>query len=764
LPTPLEDRYKFRANIRPTTLAYFVREDDTDSLIRILRFVSTQWGGIRNLIIPVKPDITIEPMFEYFLQYHEPDEFVEYLMDWESGDYKETNKLILYLNRLFSHRSIHLQHSKVFEEHDHSAHALSVINDDDLRDNVLTTHEFDLKDMPEYIGLALYGAIFPSQEKLYSDLVKLETNKVSIGTREFWRSQFDTNPFSSVLNLTSYLITPYATTSTRISNHFDVMLVSSITSLCMYWNCRAFRESVQFPTDNIGRRTFLLPIEMLPDKDAFESLLEVIRESVSHPLFSANKHIFFFPWNDKDLEQIKPVLSAFDSLEFSDGELSIENRRYREQPFDVENLTEKKLIYSFGWLRYSTSYHEGIGPELPLITSIQFPVSLNYGDNEVHFNPPPKYTNRFGGSITLDLECDVWNRYPRGRRVSESIRMSSWFSRYGLSGITYTPSRASYVNFKLIDEWESLCLFFESKGYKTQLSKDGIYADAVVNLLGGLRHLELLASKQTYLLLELLALKSTKKIAQQIIKILGVEKSKANEIEQYFKEIEIAPELKGLPKTYSQLRNIQYLHPFRDKLLELLNRLSEAQVIKRGFYLECPHCGAPDWYPLLSLSERVLCSGCSNEFSLPVEMPKGSEIQWQYRLNTLINRAVDQDVLPNILALYHTTKNLACSCLTTGIELVKEDRVVKEFDFLFVSKQKVYAGECKAGVRLESKDMETAILAAQLGFAKFYFCTVREFNEASLRQIDEVKNRIDGDGLQMSIEILTGKDLLGEPI
>lgn len=193
-------------------------------------------------------------------------------------------------------------------------------------------------------------------------------------------------------------------------------------------------------------------------------------------------------------------------------------------------------------------------------------------------------------------------------------------------------------------------------------------------------------------------------------------------------------------------------------------QLSEAQVIKRGFYLPCPQCSAPDWYPLQSLHERLVCTGCSNEFMLPVEQPPGSEIRWQYRLNSLVNRAMDQDVLPNILALHHLTKDRPCACISIGMKLLREDKEKAEFDFLFVSEQQLYAGECKAGRELKEKDYIAAVLAAELGFAGFYFCTVQTFSSETEHRVEELRAQLRDEGYEMDIEILSGTELLGEPV
>lgn len=52
ISTPLQPQYKTRFNVRPVKHAYFVREDDKNGLVRVMHYVCTQWGGIRNLILP----------------------------------------------------------------------------------------------------------------------------------------------------------------------------------------------------------------------------------------------------------------------------------------------------------------------------------------------------------------------------------------------------------------------------------------------------------------------------------------------------------------------------------------------------------------------------------------------------------------------------------------------------------------------------------------------------------------------------------------
>ena len=116
----------------------------------------------------------------------------------------------------------------------------------------------------------------------------------------------------------------------------------------------------------------------------------------------------------------------------------------------------------------------------------------------------------------------------------------------------------------------------------------------------------------------------------------------------------MAPELKRVPKTLRQIADS--LSAQERELLPLLSRLAELQLVKRGFHAHCPNCGTKTWHPLYNLNEKLTCPGCFFTFLLPVEYPKGTELAWEYTLNTLVNRVMDQDALAHVLALHHLSE------------------------------------------------------------------------------------------------------------
>jgi hypothetical protein len=769
LITPLQPQYKVRINVRPVKHAYFVYEDDVDSLTRVLRFVCTQWGGIRSLIIPVRRDLTVKNSFLFSLRTHEPDRFVAYMPDVKAP---EREGLETYINRLWPYKKVTLIPGEEFEHADMSAHALHPIPEEELRNNTLVNYEFLGEQSDHWILLALFGQIFHGQQQYYADTVGLEPRQIGVDSERFWESQYETSAFSSVLNLTGYGFSAYEGDFGIGQSFFDVVLVDSCEGLCAYWAFRATAEATQVP--DLKRRTLLLPASLLGNRQALERLVNFVRANFYVSPFYSNLHIRFWVTGDQDEARARSAVGPVAGLEELTGRL---DNRILVGGYELpapEIMAQMPVRYSFyktdeAFTHHIGGYLESAGHQVPVSTG------LGFGRNEVFFSPPEGFRSR-GGETAVDFVSDVWSRYPRSHEVAAHIKPGAWFSRYSVSLITQPPARANYLDFNLPTEFETLKLFFSSRGYDVNLSKPATYANALIGLMGGVEQLPALATKPAYLLLDSLALKSTKKLAQKIAQQLAdslrrreidAPQDMAESIQPYLEDLEIVPELKRIPKTYSQLCDDARLRPYKKELLALLSRLSERQVVTRGFYLTCTNCETQAWYPLRVIHERVLCLGCFAEFTLPVEKPKAKEIEWEYTLNTLVNRIMDQDALVAVLAISHLAKGRGICCVVPGLELRRADdpkgQAVTDFDFIFVSQQQIFAGECKAGTELGDKDLRTARLAAELGVHHFYFSTVKQFSPETTRRIEELNEEL-SKNVYMDIEILNGAELLGEPV
>jgi len=610
------------------------------------------------------------------------------------------------------------------------------------------------------MNAAMFGAIYPGQEETYARVVRNVADDVDPSSIRFWQCQLDTNPLSSVINLTSFGVDSYQIQAPTRSNHFDIVVGSSPESLCTYWNFRATREMAQGYSD-LARRTLLLPITLVTDEAAMVNLVRFLRDVLPHRNIMTNLHVRFQCWDSSDHDTMQHMLSSLSDFVPFTGKVSInETSSSFEQP-EPETFTARPLSYMITLPDLPHAVLEGVREQF------RTTITLSYGKNEFIFVPPELLRSHPTGGVMLDFICDVWKRYPRIQELSTLIVRDSWFSKYGISMMVHFVASSQYLSFSLPDEWTTVSSYFSGRGYGILESKSGRYADAVVRLVGSLNGVELLASKAVYLLLDKLTLKSTMKIAQRVAAILGVDAARVDDIRAALAEFGIDTELKGHVKAYKELRGDEDLKDYRSNLLALLERLCECQVVRRGYYLDCPHCGAADWYPLTGIEERLVCSGCGRQFMLPVEWPRGSrdEAQWRYRLNTLANRAIDQDVLPNILALYRVAGrkgNEGSCCKVIGLELAEDGKLVAEVDFMLVANSELVAGECKAGDEIGEKDVRTAVRLAEAGVKQFYFCTVRSFNEPAKRRIDELRELLESKGLPMEVAELDGEELLGE--
>src|SRR5207248_10763321 len=114
---------------------------------------------------------------------------------------------------------------------------------------------------------------------------------------------------------------------------------------------------------------------------------------------------------------------------------------------------------------------------------------------------------------------------------------------------------------------------------------------------------------------------------------------------------------------------------------------------------------------------------------------KGKETRMQYALNPLIDRLMDQDGLPALLALGRLATLAPTGGYILGLEVLKGNQLVVEFDFLLVQHGSLIAGETKAGTKLEARDYARAHTAASLGVSVFYFCTPGNFAATTMKRL-----------------------------
>ncbi len=268
-----------------------------------------------------------------------------------------------------------------------------------------------------------------------------------------------------------------------------------------------------------------------------------------------------------------------------------------------------------------------------------------------------------------------------------------------------------YLRLVLPDAWTALGSWAAARGETVKLSPPGSYGQALLDRLGNLEALAVLANEQALAILNALAPTSRPKLAQRLVKearkqtgivldetlLADLLTKEAHFLEQRARSAnEIAGEAK-LPK---------------GKLLPALGALVETGFVVRGASVRCSRCKIGEVLLLDEQSERVRCRACGNSYLLPV-LEEGDTIERPvvYMLDGLMARAMDQDLLPVLLTLR------ACfpSDLSTvraawlGLEFTSSSGSQTEHDLLVSDGSAVSVAECKATASITDEQLHSLL-------------------------------------------------------
>lgn len=731
-------------HVRPLRAAFFIPETDQSAFMRAATLATSQWGGLHSLIVPVRLDRT-PPLHRYYLKVlslFEPDTFVELA----SGDEAFRASLQATLDDLFWWRKIQLHWGDGFELQDPSMHALAPIPEQARVSRVL--HMPATAGWPPEVNAAVFGRIADADLDAY----RTQFGQVGGGriVASVWGEQRSTDWAASPINLTTYGLAPLLVTDGRDAPWFDLVVGESVASLCLYWAVRAVREITQFA--DLGRRTLFCPTKSINDPDVLSELASFLRLHLPVEGLTSNVDLLLHTCDQSDyaaatsgLERLGPslVCSTADttSVSYTFG-----------QNMRSDDTSTRPLVYAFTEPELPGAFRAGPGGAIP------HPMVWREGpDNPVEYSPVPGLRPQWG-NVAVDIECDLWHRFPRAATTAKLVKADAWFSRWGLTRVGGLPSAAGYEGHALPTEWAAMEAWFGERHFGIKMGAAGRYAEAAVAMLGGIDAAGAVATRQAFRILEKLSLKSSKKVAQRLAALLPGALTE-DAVNQVLTDLEIGPELKGIPRSLAQLSADASLGPKAD-LPKTVSELLRLGALVRGLFIACRNCGNSEWYPLQILDERITCAGCGHSQPLALLDSAGNELQWQFRLNSLFNRVVDQDTLPNILTLYRLRSRRGGTCCAVGLELLSSDSAPAfELDAVYVSRGEVIGAECKRGRELGAKDVATARAAATSGFAEFWFATAAEdWSDSAKSLVEDLRGEV---GADTRIGMLTGDHLFG---
>src|SRR5260370_13998513 len=554
-------------------------------------------------------------------------------------------------------------------------------------------------------------------------------------------AQLSTEAYKSVINLTLKELHNIGTEIVFPVLHFDIVIAQNVNELCYFWNLRAYSFGHQWLND---RRVLILSKNQLFQEAYLESLIRILRERRGHAYMTSNIDVVFHHNYD---EEINEFLRSSSELQQYRG--SFHTRMHMPRQDNKSEGTQddsgiqddgtgsKPIKYTQNVLPTISVYHEygGIRPT--------FPITLTE-DSETFLVPNAGPTTANLGNIFIGLQSDFWNQFPSHPSVAHLIVPDSLFNVFlNTIQLTYqqnlTVGGLGKVSINIPKTWNIYQAYFHSMGYEVSPSDKMFYANGLIGLAGGLEKAEILRSRIAYEILDTLADKSTQKLARELrIQLSQQRFSLPESFEDYLQRIVtdtgVIPQFKRNPRTFTKIKEALSDRDDRVQCLKVLSELVRIKAVQRGLDIKCPHCQTTIWYGISDLDERMRCLGCLETFDLPLTENALDPIDrsFQYSLNPLANRAMDQDILPVITALL-TLKTIHSPIfhLIPGMNFkeIRSTNNAGDFDFVYIYKHELYAGECKAGEMLSQKDINTARIAHQLGFRAFFFVTTKTFTE-----------------------------------
>jgi hypothetical protein len=601
--------------LRPTRIGFLVRPSDFSSVRAIMRACSCVWGGIYNPIIPVLRTYPKEwrpPPHEStkasaialgYTKFFEPDVFVEA----EEGLLEEAG-LTKLRSEQFERQVVRLDQflapegGKTWAE---PAFGLSI--QDVLRHVYETEQQFVRRDARESLlvsplkGSALSEAIFgvypeePVVEYLRRDYEAVFKATVEAPSPALWIKALMQGAD------TPLKVTRTALNSERYWYHDLVIFVfdpTKATDLIDLWNLR---------------------LEPYPIAPVPVEWFEPLRDKIFEILKAEHRPIIGNPQG----------LTHNATIEFG---RSIEKERAQELartlpsglPQDAVSL---KLWRNRVWLDQN-GHRNGMRDTRMKVVAEEKRTDLALKDEKRHSTSfqtlVPAFASRFGRGQHRWANTFNYTNYsaiPIAPVLPFNTLDRSW-PRVGMGGDQIAVGSEGWIFPQHFLDWsqpvtllspdEAVSGSLKRFGIKSELSEPGHIAKQMLEQLGGIRGLHLIADPPTLHLLNKMA------------GGLRRRNSSSETIEETF-------DLRSAPvKDWNDL--IARRKQGRSSSMLSLSRFADKNVIRLGVESDCPHCKARNWTSLTAIDYVVSCERCLKTYPFPQAGLREQNKNWSYRV------------------------------------------------------------------------------------------------------------------------------------
>lgn len=560
------------------------------------------------------------------------------------------------------------------------------------------------------LSAILLGCLLPQQRESIKDYLRLLDVSISkADPMEILKHQ----RFGGIINFSKFLFWPKSESydSSRCYDIFErrhepfhycfvVDDINNWDNFSLFWNLRT-----HFGAEEI----LFLPTFLFHDKEEVLTnfLWDNLKDNHKATILSHS-----LPPSEI-LELLRSVPNA--KLEGKHSKYILKLKRNRESK-SVEIKTQArdwseifgKIIVNFGRVDRIPVYFSESGGMVEVPEAALFDPNLWRAlyaiDFEIPFFRPPK-------SINLR----------HGLGLGSQIRISST----GLTIIQGTGIEEKFVPVRVLDPIRAIKYIVSDRGFDARESSNGKMATRFLSLLQDFYELHTLSGEDVVDLL---------KKSNPLVRKEGKTVKKPDEV---------AAVNWGRMQEFLNISDEPYLtQEFAGKIVSWM---VSRDLLKLGVKVKCENCYNEQWIPVDQIREKMHCSACFSELSMP--LGGFHHLEWKYLLNLLLGRAIDQGFLTPLLTIYYLNyenwqSEEKMTYFSPGVDIFRNGDHVAELDLFVVSEGEIIIGECKIGHDVSEEEIDKLISVGEdIGADVILFSTLSEFSKECVDLISKKANQ-----------------------
>lgn len=359
------------------------------------------------------------------------------------------------------------------------------------------------------------------------------------------------------------------------------------------------------------------------------------------------------------------------------------------------------------------------------------------GEINLKFPSPVQFTRP--GYTKMRFRGEAFDALPKSARIAEMIvNNGSWEDdALRISTLTDTNYR---LPLRIPTLSESVSVLLKSSSQKYALSDKGKIGDALLNT--GTSS-ELLIPGIYKTIIELTTPRSA-----QLLKELKIMRENGHHDADL---ADLASRWGGRSaRRYRDITNLPKKGGTAEHPVEVLCAAGWAE---RGLEIRCQRCGTTSFALLQSVSSQAICPGCGSHESFTSEK---HGLKVFYRLDTFIDQASDQGVIPHIIVVEVFKKRDPRTFVLPGVDLVMKDDTKTEIDIFGIHAGQIISGEVKTSSTEFTRDQIKHDLhnSRNIGSAIHVMASMSDFTEEQILYAQTLAMK-----LNMKLEILASRDL-----